>query len=154
MFRKNKKEIDEIKETIAKVITPSKRPFLERKEDITDLRTLTNRVQYLYEEIEREKSHIRSLEDDLANFKTLNMDMSVTVGPRDHSFCLHANSWKNTYDQCRAAVSEILCNQIESRIKYSKELIHTCEDEIDWLNARIMNPQLGVSKIALNLRKL
>ena len=128
MFGKKEKIEKSNQETIEDVVSPAPIPFLERKEPITDLNSLCDRIKELNKCIEQCKKDIDWAERKLGEDSTINIYGGVLE-------ILTEEDSKN--------IDNIVRNRIRSYIGQQKDLIHTCQDELDWLQMKIgMGPSL------------
>ncbi len=126
MFGKKEKSSQEI---IKDVVSPAPIPFLERKEPITDLNSLCNRIKALNNCIDQCKEDILWTECKLR--KDSNIDSRGGV-------------WELLTEEELKNVDDIIRKRLQSYVAHQKELIHTCQDELDWLQMRIgMGPGVG-----------
>lgn len=117
MFGKKEKSSQEI---IEDVVSPAPIPFLERKEPITDLNSLCDRIKDLNKCIDRCKKDI-----DWAEYK-LRKDSNNRVGV-----------WELLTEEELKNVDDIIRKRLQSYIGQQKDLIHTCQDELDWLQVKV-----------------
>ena len=127
VFGKKEKSSQEI---IEDVVSPAPIPFLERKEPITDLNSLCDRIKALNSCIDQCKKDIHWAEYKLG--KDSNIDNRVGV-------------WELLTEEELKNVDDVIRKRLQSYIGQQKDLIHTCQDELDWLQMKIgMGP--GVRK--------
>ena len=119
MFGKKEKPSQEI---IEDVVSPAPIPFLERKEPITDLNSLCDRIKALNNCIDKCKEDIHWAEYKLR--KDSNIDNRVGV-------------WELLTEEELKNVDDIIRKRLQSYIDQQKDLIHTCQDELDWLQMKI-----------------
>ena len=119
MFGKKEKSSQEI---IEDVVSPAPIPFLERKEPITDLNSLCDRIKALNSCIDQCKKDIQWVEYKLR--KDSNIDNRVGV-------------WELLTEEELKNVDDIIRKRLQSYISHQKDLIHTCQDELDWLQMKV-----------------
>ena len=119
MFGKKEKSSQEI---IEDVVSPAPIPFLERKEPITDLNSLCDRIKDLNKCIDQCKKDIQWAEYKLR--KDSNVDNRVGV-------------WELLTEEELKNVDDIIRKRLQSYIDQQKDLIHTCQDELDWLQMKV-----------------
>lgn len=119
MFGKKEKSSQEI---IEDVVSPAPIPFLERKEPIIDLNSLCDRIKALNSCIDRCKKDIDWAEYKLR--KDSNIDNRVGV-------------WELLTEEELKNVDDIIRKRLQSYIGQRKDLIHTCQDELDWLQMKV-----------------
>ena len=119
MFGKKEKSSQEI---IEDVVSPAPIPFLERKEPITDLNSLYDRIKALNSCIDQCKKDIQWVEYKLR--KDSNIDNRVGV-------------WELLTEEELKNVDDIIRERLQSYIGQQKDLIHTCQDELDWLQVKV-----------------
>ena len=119
VFGKKEKSSQEI---IEDVVSPAPIPFLERKEPITDLNSLCDRIKDLNKCIDRCKKDIDWAEYKLR--KDSNIDNRVGV-------------WELLTEEELKNVDDIIRKRLQSYIGQQKDLIHTCQDELDWLQVKV-----------------
>lgn len=119
MFGKKEKSSQEI---IEDVVSPAPIPFLEREKPITDLNSLCDRIKALNKCIDRCKKDIDWAECKLR--KDSNIDNRVGV-------------WELLTEEELKNVDDIIRKRLRSYIGQQKDLIHTCQDELDWLQMKI-----------------
>lgn len=119
MFGKKEKSSQEI---IEDVVSPAPIPFLEREKPITDLNSLCDRIKALNRCIDQCKEDIDWAENKLR--KDGNIDNRVGV-------------WELLTEEELKNVDDIIRKRIRSYIGQQKDLIHTCQDELDWLQMKI-----------------
>ena len=126
MFGKKEKSSQEI---IEDVVSPAPIPFLERKEPITDLNSLCDRIKELNMCIDRCKKDI-----DWAEFK---LRKDGTIGPNE-------SVWELLTEEDSKNIDNIIRKRLRGYISHQKDWIHTCQDELDWLQMKIgMGPGVG-----------
>ena len=119
MFGKKEKSSQEI---IEDVVSSVPIPFLERKEPITDLNSLCDRIKALNSCIDQCKKDIDWAEYKLR--KDSNIDNRVGV-------------WELLTEEELKNVDDIIRKRLQSYIGQQKDLIHTCQDELDWLQVKV-----------------
>ena len=126
MFGKKEKPSQEI---IEDVVSPAPIPFLEREKPITDLNSLCDRIKALNRCIDRCKEDIDWAENKLEGDSLI--DASGLV-------------WELLTEEDSKNIDNIIRKRIRSYIGQQKDLIHTCQDELDWLQMKIgMGPGVG-----------
>lgn len=129
----------ETEKVFKEVAKPALIPFLEREKPITDLESLMLRVNNLTTQINKSNGNIKELEYKIEKLESginfINMDTqahsSVTVCPSD-------------YPEIVENFRLSLIVSCKGKIEREKDLIHTCQDELDWLQMKIgMGPNLG-----------
>ena len=129
MFGKKEKIEKSSQEIIEDVVSPAPIPFLEREKPITDLNSLCDRIKALNKCIDRCKKDI-----DWAEYKRRkdsNIDNRVGV-------------WELLTEEELKNVDDIIRKRLRSYIGQQKDLIHICQDELDWLQMKIgMGPGVG-----------
>lgn len=124
MFGKKEKPSQEI---IEDVVSPAPIPFLERKEPITDLNSLCDRIKELNKCIDRCKEDIKWAESKLESPTYLNESV-----------------WELLTEDSKNEIDNIIKKRLRSYIGHQKDWIHTCQDELDWLQMKIgMGPGVG-----------
>lgn len=121
MFGKEEKIEKSSQEIIEDVVSPAPIPFLEREKPITDLNSLCDRIKVLNECIDRCKKDIDWAEYKLR--KDSNIDNRVV--------------WELLTEEELKNVDDIIRKRLQSYIGQQKDLIHTCQDELDWLQMKI-----------------
>ena len=122
MFGKKEKIEKPSQEIIEDVVSPAPIPFLERKEPITDLNSLCDRIKALNSCIDQCKKDIQWVEYKLR--KDSNIDNRVGV-------------WELLTEEELKNVDDIIRKRLQSYISHQKDLIHTCQDELDWLQMKV-----------------
>ena len=112
----------EAEKVIEEVTKPTPIPFLERKEPITDLNSLCDRIKALNNCIDQCKKDIYWAEYKLR--KDSNIDNRVGV-------------WELLTEEELKNVDDIVRKRLQNYIGQQKDLIHTCQDELDWLQMKI-----------------
>lgn len=126
MFSKKEKSSQEI---IEGVVRPAPIPFLEREKPITDLNSLCDRIKELNRCIDRCKEDIYWAESKLEDDDLINISGGV---------------WEILTEDETKSIKGVIRHRLKSYVAYQKELIHTCQDELDWLQMRIgMGPCVG-----------
>lgn len=121
MFDKKEKIEKSSQEIIEDVVSPAPIPFLEREKPIKDLNSLCDRIKALNECIDRCKKDIDWAEYKLR--KDSNIDNRVV--------------WELLTEEELKNVDDIIRKRLQSYIGQQKDLIHTCQDELDWLQMKI-----------------
>lgn len=122
MFGKKEKIEKSSQEVIEDVVSPAPIPFLEREKPITDLNSLCDRVKALNSCIDKCKMDI-----DWAEYKLREDNAHYPSG--GVRGILTEEELKN--------VGDIIRKRLQSYIGHQKDLIHTCQDELDWLQMKI-----------------
>lgn len=122
MFGKKEKIEKSSQEIIEDVVSPAPIPFLEREKPITDLNSLCDRIKALNNCIDQCKKDIYWAEYKLR--KDSNIDNRVGV-------------WELLTEEELKNVDDIIRKRLQSYIGQQKDLIHTCQDELDWLQMKI-----------------
>lgn len=122
MFGKKEKIEKSSQEIIEDVVSPAPIPFLEREKPITDLNSLCDRIKALNNCIDQCKKDIYWAEYKLG--KDSNIDNRVGV-------------WELLTEEELKNVDDIIRKRLQSYIGQQKDLIHTCQDELDWLQMKI-----------------
>ena len=126
MFGKKEKSSQEI---IEDAVSPAPIPFLERKEPITDLNSLYDRIKELNRCIDLCKRDLNWAESKLEDDDLINISGGV---------------WEILTEDETKSIKGVIRRRLKSYVAYQKELIHTCQDELDWLQMRIgMGPCVG-----------
>lgn len=129
MFGKKEKIEKSSQEIIEDVVSPAPIPFLEREKPITDLNSLCDRIKALNKCIDRCKEDIDWAERKLEEDGTINISGGV---------------WELLTEGELKNVDDIIRKRLQSYIGQQKDLIHTCQDELDWLQMKIgMGPGVG-----------
>ena len=129
MFGKKEKIEKSSQEVIEDVVSPAPIPFLEREKPITDLNSLCDRIKSLNNCIDKCKRNI-----DWAEYKLR----------KDSSIDNRVEVWELLTEEELKNVDDIIRERIRSYIRHQKDLIHTCQDELDWLQMRVgMGPGVG-----------
>lgn len=102
-----------------------KKPFLERETDITDLKTLNNRINAL-------ERCISNCDEDIIRY-TNNID-SLGSTHFEISMLKYMSGLDNKTD---AAIITALTEYLQGKILEAKELKQSCNDELHWLEVRI-----------------
>lgn len=126
MFGKKEKSSQEI---IEDAVSPAPIPFLERKEPITDLNSLCDRIKELNRCIDLCKGDLNWAESKLEEDSAINVSGGV---------------WEILTEEELKTIDDIIRKRLQSYIGHQKDLIHTCQDELDWLQMKIgMGPGVG-----------
>lgn len=129
MFGKKEKIEKSSQEIIEDVVSPAPIPFLEREKPITDLNSLCDRIKSLNRCIDRCKKDIDWAENKLEGDSLINASGLV---------------WELLTEEDSKNIDNIIRKRIRSYIGQQKDLIHTCQDELDWLQMKIgMGPGVG-----------
>lgn len=129
MFGKKEKIEKSSQEIIEDVVSPAPIPFLEREKPITDLNSLCDRIKALNRCIDRCKKDIDWAEYKLEEINIINVSGGV---------------WEILTEEELKNVDDIIRKRLQSHIGQQKDLIHTCQDELDWLQMKIgMGPGVG-----------
>ena len=126
VFGKKEKSSQEI---IEDVVSPAPIPFLERKEPITGLNSLCDRIKELNRCIDLCKRDLNWAESKLEDDDLINISGGV---------------WEILTEEELKTIDDIIRKRLQSYIGHQKDLIHTCQDELDWLQMKIgMGPGVG-----------
>lgn len=129
MFGKKEKIEKSSQEIIEDVVSPAPIPFLEREKPITDLNSLCDRIKALNKCIDHCKKDV-----DWAESKLEDEDLIHTSG----------RVWEILTEEETKSINEVIRHRLEVYAAYLKDLIHTCQDELDWLQMKIgMGPGVG-----------
>ena len=129
MFGKKEKIEKSSQEIIEDVVSPAPIPFLERGKPITDLNSLCDRIKALNKCIDHCKKDV-----DWAESKLEDEDLIHTSG----------RVWEILTEEETKSINEVIRHRLEVYAAYLKDLIHTCQDELDWLQMKIgMGPGVG-----------
>lgn len=125
VFGKKEKSSQEI---IEDVVSPAPIPFLERKKPITDLNSLCDRIKELNRCIDLCKRDLNWAESKLEDDDLINTSGGV---------------WELLTEDETKSINGVIRHRLESYVAYQKELIHTCQDELDWLEMKVgLSPNL------------
>ena len=103
--------------------------FLEREKPITDLNSLCDRIKELNKCIDQCKKDIDWAERKLEEVNVINVSGGI---------------WELLTEEDSKNIDNIIRKRIRSYIGQQKDLIHTCQDELDWLQMKIgMGPGVG-----------
>lgn len=128
------KEEKEAEGTIKEIVVPTPRPFLEPEEPITSLETFFKRVKQLKNGIEYSKSSIKDIEESIAALNNPDTEWRMERnGYGGECFYFHSTDNREIDQKVRKMITE----HWNSRLAYYKDLIHTCEDELDWLESKM-----------------
>lgn len=109
--------------------TPTPIPFLEREKPIMDLNSLCDRIKALNKCIEHCENELKWAECKLEDDDLINVGGGV---------------WELLTEEETKAINGVIRYRLEAHVAYQKDLIHTCQDELDWLQMKIgMGPNLG-----------
>lgn len=122
MFSKKEKIEKSSQEIIEDVVSPAPIPFLEREKPITDLNSLYDRIKALNKCIDQYKENIDWAENKLKGDGLISASKVV---------------WELLTEEDSKNIDNIIRKRIRSRIGQQKDLIHTCQDELDWLQMKI-----------------
>ena len=129
MFGKKEKIEKSSQEIIEDVVSPAPIPFLEREKPITDLNSLCDRIKALNKCIDHCKKDV-----DWAESKLEDEDLIHTSG----------RVWEILTEEETKSINEVIRHRLEVYAAYLNDLIHTCQDELDWLQMKIgMGPGVG-----------
>ena len=127
MFKKSTKE--NIEKVIEDFTKSDLIPFLEREKPITDLNSLCDRIKELNKCIDQCKKDIDWAERKLEEVNVINVSGGI---------------WELLTEEDSKNIDNIIRKRIRSYIGQKKDLIHTCQDELDWLQMKIgMGPGVG-----------
>ena len=128
MFSKKGKKEKSSQEIIEDVVSPTPIPFLEREKPITDLNSLCDRIKALNKCIDQCKRDLDWAESKLEDGDLINVSGGV---------------WELLTEEELKNVDDIIRKRLQSYIGQQKDLIHTCQDELDWLQMKIgLSPNL------------
>ena len=128
MFGKKEKIEKPSQEIIEDVVSPTPIPFLEREKPITDLNSLCDRIKALNKCIDQCKRDLDWAESKLEDGDLINVSGGV---------------WELLTEEELKNVDDIIRKRLQSYIGQQKDLIHTCQDELDWLQMKIgLSPNL------------
>ena len=129
---------------VEELLKQKPRPFLERANPITDLDSLYERIKDLKTCIHDNQKKISCWNDYITNIS--DPDASWII-ERDNKamqpFYSYSSHEKPFYfysshsKEIDNVVRHLLINYWKNNIRYNEELIHTCEDELDWLEMKI-----------------
>ena len=139
MFKKHNQE--NVEKVIEEVTKSDLIPFLKREKSITDLESLFERIGNLKHQIDKSNKFIKELEYKIEKLESgitfIDIDtkayssVSVCVNPSDYSIIVE-NFRLSLIISCK------------DKIERERDLIHTCQDELDWLQMKIgMGPGVG-----------
>lgn len=132
MFKKTEKEIKKFAEGFS-----STRPFLPREKPIKTIIDFVERVNSLRVQIASEKRAIHEYEGNINSLANGSWRIEKNCG--EGYWCVTPDQDDEVMDN---AVREMLNNHWKKCIEKSKDMIHSCEDELDWLEMKMrMNPQ-------------
>ena len=130
MFKKSTKK--NVENVIEEVTKSDLIPFLEREKPITDLNSLCDRIKELNKGIDQCKKDIDWAERKLKEVSTINVSGGI---------------WELLTEEDSKNIDNIIRKRIRSYIGQKKDLIHTCQDELDWLQMKIgMGPGVGKNR--------
>lgn len=122
MFGRKEKIEKSSQEIIEGVVSPAPIPFLEREKPITDLNSLCDRIKALNKCIDQCKESIDWAENKLKGDGLISASRVV---------------WELLTEEDSKNIDNIIRKRIRSYIGQQKDLIHTCQDELDWLQMKI-----------------
>lgn len=119
-------EADKVLKDLA---TPTPIPFLEREKPITDLNSLCYRIKELNRCIDQSKRDLDWAESKLEDDDLINVSGGV---------------WELLTEEETKSINGVIRYRLEVYVAHQKDLIHTCQDELDWLQMKVgMGPSLG-----------
>lgn len=131
---KKMKQCD-VDKTLNDLATSTSIPFLEREKPITDLNSLCDRIKELNNCIEHCKRDLNWAESKLEDDDLINVSGGV---------------WELLTEDETKSINEIIRHRLKDYVAYEKDLIHTCQDELDWLQMKVgMGPNLGKNMFEL-----
>lgn len=140
MFGKKKKE--PVEEEVSKI------PFLPRECDITDLDSLTNRVTQLKRCISDCVKEVEELRKYKKN--ALQEDLKFVVYNDRSNYFDYRSSSDSANKITNKKIVDAIVESYNYRIRYLEELIHTCDDELKWLEMKVgIGPHIGKSMFEL-----
>ncbi len=101
---------------------PMERPYLAKETPITDLESFCKRVDEL-------KACIKSCNG--------NIDWVSGKLKQDKVADVYGGIWDLLNDEDTKAIDEVLRKRLNAYIEQQKDLIHSCEDELDWLEMKM-----------------
>ena len=126
VFGKKEKSSQEI---IEDAVSPAPIPFLEREKPIADLNSLCDRIKALNKCIDHCKEGVNWAESKLEEDSAIKVSGGV---------------WEILTEEELKTIDDIIRKRLQSYIGHQKDLIHTCQDELDWLQMKIgMGPGVG-----------
>lgn len=115
--------------------TPAPIPFLEREKPITDLNSLCDRIKALNKYIDHCEDELKWAECKLGDDDLINISGGV---------------WELLTEEETKAINGVIRYRLEVYAAHQKDLIHTCQDELDWLQMKVgMGPNLGKNMFEL-----
>lgn len=141
MFNHKKEESSDVTE----LVKPAKRLFLARKRDISDLETLVARIKELKNCIDDCYSAILSYSDYIEGLNEGSFRIERNSSCCKFFYYYEKDAEGNTDPELNEVIRAGLLKFWTSKIEEKKELIHTCEDELDWITVKIqgLNQQLS-----------
>lgn len=110
-------------------------PFLEREKPITDLNSLCDRIKALNKCIDQSQRDLDWAESKLEDDDLINVSGGV---------------WELLTEEETKAINGVIRYRLEVYVAHQKDLIHTCQDELDWLQMKVgMGPNLGKNMFEL-----
>lgn len=134
----------EARELLKDIVKKEGRPFVPPKEQITNLDTFLKRTEQLKTEIGTCQAAIISLAEYIESLSDPKTEWRIEKNS------VSANSfwfYSNQNAKIDAEVRKIIVSYWKSQIIYYKELKHTCEDELDWLERK-----MGLNGLAQGLQ--
>ena len=122
----------EIEKAIEEFTKPALIPFLERKRPITDLESLMERVTDLTTQIRRSNENISELE-----YKIEKLEKGISYIHMDNKGGLSVPVSPSDYPEIVENFRLSLITSCKGKIERERDLIHTCQDELDWLQMKI-----------------
>ena len=120
--KEKKMKPGEAEKVIEEVTTPTPIPFLEREKPITDLNSLCSRIGELNNCIDRCKREVNWAESKLEDDGLINVSGGV---------------WELLTEEEIKSINDIIRHRLEVYAAHQKDLMHTCQDELDWLQMKI-----------------
>lgn len=132
-WKENKIEEDK------KEITKSTIPFLEREKSITDLDSLVERIGNLKVQIQKSKEKIQTYEYMIEKLENGINGIHINTF-HNSSVPLYPSDYPESIETFRLSLIE----SCKCKIEKERDMIHTCQDELDWLEMKVgMGPSLG-----------
>ena len=126
---KDMTEKQETEKVFKDLATHAQIPFLEREKPITDLNSLCDRIKELNRCIDHCQEDLNWAEDKLKDDNLINVSGGV---------------WNLLTEEETKAINGVIRYRLEVYAAHQKELIHTCQDELDWLEMKVgMGPGVG-----------
>lgn len=135
LWIKNKSN-KEIKDTLERICTRNNgRPgYIPLTKKIENIKDLTERFNLLEDaqirhnnKIINYKAELRRLEETIKSKAPINVIFSPG----------HRNPILEETPEEQEEIVEYVSNKLKSKIEYEKDCLHTIEDEMDWLNAKV-----------------